>query len=144
MPQPAQQDDTVRIHFVGKLKDGTIIDATEENDPLEFRIGSAGIFQPIEDAVVGMEVGETKTAEIPAEEAFGPFQNDKVVEVPKEQFNADAEPEAGQRFRLTGEQGDMIVTVVDVGDTNLTIDTNHPLAGKDLIFEIKLLEIVAA
>jgi FKBP-type peptidyl-prolyl cis-trans isomerase 2 len=137
----AQPNDTVKVHYTGKLTDGTVFDSSREREPLEFTIGQQQVIPGFEKAVEGMSPGETKTATIPPEEGYGSFRDDLVQKVGREQFPPEAQVEEGQRFRASADGQDVLLTVVEVDDESVTVDANHPLAGKDLIFDIELVEI---
>jgi peptidylprolyl isomerase len=138
----AQNGDTVKVHYTGKLSDDTVFDSSESRDPLEFTIGSGQIIPGFEQAVIGMQPGESKTATIPADQAYGPYQEDLLIEVERSQFPADVTPEVGQQFQIRQADGQAtVVTVADVSGPQVTLDANHPLAGQDLTFDIELVEI---
>ncbi|MDV4343324.1 peptidylprolyl isomerase [Methanoculleus sp. YWC-01] len=141
----AKEGDTVKVHYTGKLEDGTVFDSSEERAPLEFTIGSGQIIPGFELAVIGMEPGEAKTATIPPEEAYGPHREDMTLTVEREQFPEDISPEPGQQLQVQQPDGRAaIVTVSDVSASTVTLDANHPLAGQPLTFEIRLVDIVGA
>lgn len=138
----AKKDDLVLVHYVGKLDDGSIFDSSEGRDPLEFKIGSQTVIQGFEDGVIGMTVGDKKTVNIPCAQAYGEVREDMVVAMPKDKFPEDIVPEKGMMLQLETEQGDVMpVNIVDVSETEVTLDGNHSLAGKDLTFELELVEI---
>ncbi len=138
----ASDGDTVKVHYTGKLDDGTIFDTSVEREPLEFTIGTGQTIPGFEAAVRGMQVGQVKTVTIPAEEAYGPHNEDMVVVVERDKLPENLNPVVGQQLQKQQENGNMAVVVVtDVSDTTITLDANHPLAGKALTFEIELLEI---
>lgn len=138
----AKKDDLVLVHYVGKLDDGSIFDSSEGRDPLEFKIGSQTVIQGFEDGVIGMAVGDKKTVNIPCAQAYGEVREDMVVAMPKDKFPEDIVPEKGMMLQLETEQGDVMpVNIVDVSETEVTLDGNHSLAGKDLTFELELVEI---
>jgi peptidylprolyl isomerase len=139
----AKHGDTVRVHYQGKLQDGSVFD-TSDSEPLQFTIGEGEVLTGFEEAVVGMNPGDSKTAQLPAEEAFGPYRDDMVVVVPKSQFaHWDRDPEVGQRVPIPQREGPPVeVTVTEVADSDVTVDANHPLAGEDLTLDIELIEIV--
>ncbi len=138
----AKKGDTVKVHYTGKLDDESVFDTSREREPLEFTIGSQQVIPGFEEAVEGMEPGETRTVKIPADQAYGPHHADMVVEVPREVFPADIEPEVGQFLQVRQADGQVFdVVVVAVNENTVTLDANHPLAGKDLTFEIELIEI---
>ena len=138
----ANDGDTVRVHYTGKLEDSTVFDSSLERDPLEFTLGEGKVIPGFEDAVRGMQVGQAKTVTLPAEEAYGPYLDEMVWVIGREQLPPELKPEVGQRLQMTQQDGtSIVVPVVDVSETTITVDANHPLAGKDLTFEIELLEI---
>ncbi|MEA1945016.1 MAG: peptidylprolyl isomerase [Euryarchaeota archaeon] len=138
-----EDGDTVMVHYTGKLEDGTVFDTTANRDPLQFRIGEGQIIPRFEQAMVGMEPGEAKTVEVPADEAYGPHREELVVVIDRSHIPVDTEPEVGQQFQIRqADNQTIVVTVTDVTESRVTLDANHPLAGKDLIFDVQLLEIV--
>lgn len=137
----AKQGDKVKVHYTGRLKDGTVFDSSENREPLEFTLGNGQMIPGFEKAVDGMDVGEERTAEIVADEAYGQRQDNMVVNVPKEQVPPDIKPEVGQQLAINREGQNIPVVVADVTESEVILDANHPLAGKDLVFEIKLVEI---
>ncbi len=139
----AKNGDTVKVHYTGKLDDGTEFDTSAGREPLEFTLGSRQVIEGFEKGVIGMEVNETKTFTIPSEEAYGPYHKELALEVPVDQFPPTIKPEVGQQLQLTQPNGQPInVTVTEVTESMVTLDANHPLAGKDLTFDIQLVEIV--
>lgn len=138
----AKNGDTVKIHYTGKLHDGNVFDSSLDRDPLEFKIGDNQVIEGFEEAVIGMSPMENKTTTIPSDKAYGEYRNDMVIEVDKAQFPENIDPEVGQQLELRQENGQkVVVSVTDVNNSAVTLDANHPLAGKDLNFEIQLLEI---
>ena len=138
----AKNGDTVQVKYTGKLADGTVFDSSVGREPLEFTLGEGQVIPGFEKAVFGMKVGEKKTVTIPADEAYGPHFDDMVVEVPREKLPEDITPEVGQQLGVKRtDGGTSIVTIISVSDNAVTIDANHPLAGKDLTFEIELVKI---
>jgi len=134
--------DTVQVNYTGKLADGTVFDSSVERGPLEFTLGAGQLIPGFEKAVLGMKVGEKKTVTIPANEAYGPHRDEQVVEIPREEFPSDLTPQVGQQLVVTQQDGRQIIVVItEVSDETVTIDANHPLAGKDLTFEIELVKI---
>lgn len=139
----ANLGNTVKVHYTGKLEDGTVFDTSTDRAPLEFTIGQGQIIPGFEQAVIGMQPGETKTATISSDDAYGPHRDDMVIEVDRSHFPPDLEPEVGQQLQLRQSNGQSIVVLVtDVSEQSATLDANHPLAGKDLTFEIELVEVV--
>jgi FKBP-type peptidyl-prolyl cis-trans isomerase 2 len=139
----AKQGDTVNIHYTGKLGDGTVFDTSLSRHPLQFTIGKGQVIPGFEQAVVGMNPGESKTTIIPEDQGYGPRRDDMIVTVERSTLPPDLKPEVGQRLELTQmDDRTVLVTVTAVTDTALTLDANHPLAGKDLTFELQLIGIV--
>jgi peptidylprolyl isomerase len=140
----AKQGDTVRVHYRGKLQDGSIFDETFDREPLRFTIGGGELIPGFEEAVVGMIPGDSKTTEVPVEKAFGPYLEERVVEVPKNNFARwNLEPAVGERVPIPQPDGSPIdVIVTEVTESKVTVDFNHPFAGQDLTIDIRLLEIV--
>lgn len=139
----AKNNDSVKVHYTGKLKDGTVFDSSKDRSPLQFQLGQGQIIPGFEQAVVGMNPGETKTVNIPSNQAYGPRLEELIQEVPRQQLPTDMEFQVGQRLQLGQEKEQpMIVEVTDVTEASITLDANHPLAGKELLFDIELLEIV--
>ena len=134
--------DKVKIHYTGTLGDGTVFDSSRERDPLEFTVGEGQVIEGFEKAVVGMSIGESKQAMIPAAEAYGPRHDEMIMEVERTRFPEHIEPEVGQTLQIDrGEGRTVMVTVAGVTEASVTIDANHPLAGKDLTFDLELVEI---
>ncbi len=139
----AKNGNTVKVHYTGKLKDGTVFDSSlERNEPLEFTLGQGNMIAGFEKAVDGMKAGDTTVADIPVTEAYGEVREDMILEVPKKDVPEDITPEVGQRLAVQQQDGQSIpVTISKVSEETITLDANHPLAGKDLVFEIELLEV---
>ena len=139
----AKTGDTVKVHYTGTLDDGTEFDSSIGRDPLQFIIGAGQMITGFDQGVNGMKLGESKTVKIPAEQAYGPYRQDLVQVVNRTELPEDIEPEVGQELLNQKADGQIIVfTVIDVSESNVTLDANHHLAGKDLTFEIELVEIV--
>lgn len=140
----AKSGDTVKVHYKGKLADGTVFDSSKDREPLEFAIGEGQIIPGFEQAVIGMAPGESKTTEISSEEAYGPHRPEMVLEVDREQIPEDIEVETGQQLQVQHPSGQQIpVVVTQVADSKVTLDANHPLAGQDLTFDIELVKVAA-
>jgi FKBP-type peptidyl-prolyl cis-trans isomerase 2 len=134
--------DTVKVHYVCSLEDGTVINNTKEHDPLQFTIGQGQVILGFEEAVLGMNENEEKTTKVPMEKAFGPYKEKDIVVVERENFSKDIKLEVGKQLQVQTKDGKIIIcNIVDVADTYVALDTNHPLSGKTLIFDIQLLEI---
>ena len=139
----ANNNDTVKVHYTGKLENGKVFDSSEDRDPLQFKIGDGQLIPGFEQAIVGMKAGESKSVQIAADQAYGPFREEMVVEVDRNQIPDNLNPEVGQQLQVRQPNGqNTVVTVTNISESKVTLDANHPLAGKDLIFEIKLIEIV--
>ncbi len=140
--QQAKSGDTVKVHYSGRLNDGTTFDSSEGRDPLEFKVGNGDVIKGFDEGVTGMSVGDKKTVHIPANEAYGQKDDNRIVEFPRENFPADLEPEVGMQLNMTNGSGQVIpVVIIGVGTESVTLDANHPLAGEDLIFDIELVDI---
>ena len=138
----AKKGDKVKVHYTGKLQDGSIFDSSVDREPLEFEIGAGMMIAGFDKAVNGMNVGEKVTAEIPANEAYGDKNEEMIVDVPKAQLPPDLKAEVGQQLAMQQPNGQSIpVVVTKVEAETVQIDANHPLAGKDLIFDIELVSI---
>lgn len=138
----AKQGDTVKVHYTGKLEDGTVFDSSVNREPLEFAIGTGSLIPGFEQAVIGMTPGESKTERIVAEQAYGEHREDMVLVVDRQQMPEDMQVGVGQQLQIRQQTGQTIpVVVTDVSDSQITLDANHPLAGEDLTFDIQLLEI---
>ena len=138
----AGNGDTVKIHYTGTLADGTEFDSSRDREPLQFTIGARQVIEGFEQAVVGMSPGDSKTATIPAAAAYGPRCDEMVVTVERSELPDDLEPQVGRRLRVEQDAGGpLIVMVTEVSESSVTLDGNHPLAGKDLTFALELVEI---
>jgi len=143
MKRRARQGDTVSIRYIGTLDNGRIFDSTEESGPLTFTIGGGKVFPALEEAVVGMAVGEAKNLLIPAADAYGPRRPENQVVFSREKLPAGFEAKVGQKMQIrlgSGEEVLMLVTAVD--EAGVTLDGNHALAGLDLTFALQLDAIV--
>jgi len=139
----AKSGDTVKVNYVGKLSNGTIFDTSAGGDPMQFTIGAGGLLPDFEQAVIGMKVGETKTFEIPADRAYGPRRDDLVHVMDRDELPSDITPEVGVMLELRQPDGTVFqVTIIEVTESTVTLDANYPLAGQDLTFDIKLIEIL--
>ncbi|MGH7450272.1 MAG: FKBP-type peptidyl-prolyl cis-trans isomerase [bacterium] len=139
----AKRGDQVKVHYTGKLADGQIFDSSTDSEPLEFTIGEGNLISGFEEAVVGMSSGESKSVAIPANQAYGPHRQDLVMVVDCQQIPPSVHAEVGQLLELRHDENESLaVMVTEVSPTTITLDANHPLAGKDLTFEIDLVAIV--
>lgn len=136
--------DKIKVHYHGKLSDGETFDSSEGRDPLEFEVGSGMVIKGFDDGVTGMSVGEKKTIQIPFAEAYGPVNPEMIIEMPKDRFPEDMKLENGMPLMMSDQQGQQFqVKIVEIKEEAVMLDANHQLAGKDLTFDLKLVEIVA-
>ncbi|HBN77036.1 MAG TPA: peptidylprolyl isomerase [Planctomycetaceae bacterium] len=139
----AKSGDTVRIHYTGKLEDGTQFDSSEGRDPLEFSLGSGKVIPGFDNAVEGMAVGDRKSVTIPPEEAYGPRHEQLIQVVPRNRLPDGMTPTVGMDLQSQNENGQVMqFSVTAVDEESITVDGNHPLAGKALSFDVELVEIV--
>ena len=142
--QQVKSGDTVKVHYHGRLSDGTTFDSSEGREPLEFEVGSGNVIKGFDDGVTGMTVGEKKTINIPVNDAYGPKDESMVVEFPITNFPDDMKPEIGMQLNMTNGSGQVIpVVITNIAEESVMLDANHPLAGEDLIFDLELVEIGA-
>jgi FKBP-type peptidyl-prolyl cis-trans isomerase 2 len=140
--QQAKTGDTVKVHYTGRLQDGTVFDTSVGSEPLEFTLGQGQVIPGFEQAVIGMQVGESKTVTVPVDQAYGPRRDDMILEVSRDELPEDLEPVVGMLLQMNqGDGGIMIVTIIEVSETTIKIDANNPLAGQDLTFDIELVDI---
>lgn len=138
----AKNGDTVRVHYTGSLTDGTVFDSSREREPLSFEVGAGQVIAGFNNAVEGMEVGQKTDVTIEAKDAYGDYREDFVINVNPSDIPEEINPEIGMELQLHQQDGGAIpVKVTAVSDDAVTLDANHPLAGKDLTFEIELMEI---
>jgi peptidylprolyl isomerase len=138
----AKSGDTVSVDYTGKLSDGTVFDTSADREPLEFTLGQGEMMPAFERAIVGMKAGQKKTFTVAAEEAYGSYYEERVVVFSRTEIPKDITPQVGMMLQQTQEDGSVITaTIIEVTDETVTLDANHPLAGKDLTFEIELLNI---
>lgn len=137
---PIKNGDTVRVHYTGITEDGKVFDSSRERDPLEFTLGQKMLLPGFEAAVEGHEPGDVVSVTIPCEEAYGEFDPELVFTVARMQVPSHIPLEEGTPLQLSNEQGQMDVVITEVGEDEITLDANHPLAGKSLTFEIEILK----
>jgi peptidylprolyl isomerase len=138
----AKEGDFVKVHYTGNLEDGTEFDSSADKEPLEFTIGKGEVIPGFEQAVSGMSPGESKTVTVPPEQAYGQHKEEMVAVLERKDVPADIELAVGNHLEVSQEGGDSFpVMVTDLSDTAVTLDANHPLAGKSLVFKITLLEV---
>jgi peptidylprolyl isomerase len=140
----ADKGNKVKVHYRGKVKNGgQFFDTREQKEPLEFEVGSGQLLTGFDNAVRGMSPGETIEVEIMVDEAYGPYREDLVQKIDRSQVPEEYHPSLGDILQSEAEDGvPMQARVVEVDDETITLDSNHPLAGKDLVFEIELVEII--
>ncbi len=140
--QVAKKGDQVKVHYTGKLTDGTVFDSSDGRAPLEFEVGAGMMIKGFDAAVDGLGIGAKVTAEIPAAEAYGEAREDMIIDIPRTNLPPDLNPEVGQKLAMSQPDGQQVpVKVKEVREDVVVIDANHDLAGKDLIFDIELVEI---
>jgi len=138
-----KQGDIIKIHYTGKLEDGTVFDSSEGGNPMEFTVGDGEVIPGLEQGVAGMSVGESRTITVPMEQAYGPRNDARVFELDKAKAPENFNGEIGQQLQMFRADGMAVtVTVVGVSEKTFTMDCNHPLAGKTLIFETTLVKIL--
>lgn len=141
MTEPVKNGDRVRVHYTGRLEGGEVFDSSRDGDPLEFTVGAGEVIPGFDEAVRGLRVGDTRTVEIEAEDAYGPHRDGLVTSISREVAQFPQEPEVGDNFLLPLADGTQHpVTVTEVTDSHVTIDGNHPLAGQKLIFDVELVD----
>jgi peptidylprolyl isomerase len=139
----AKNSDTVKVHYTGRVEDGKVFDSSENRDPLLFTIGEGKLIPGFEQAVIGMNPGDTTTIQIPAEQAYGSHREDMIMEVDRNQIPENLKIEVGQQLQLgRPEDQKTIVTITGISESKVTLDANHPLAGMALTFDIRLIEIL--
>ena len=137
-------NDTVKVHYTGRLNNGTVFDSSLGREPLEFTIGQKMVIPGFEEGVIGMTVGETRTVSIASQDAYGPYLEDLVGSIRRTQIPPNIDLQVGAMLQMqTPDGGNMLVVIKELTDEMVTLDANHPLAGKDLAFEINLLEIAS-
>jgi peptidylprolyl isomerase len=138
----AKKGDNIEIHYTGKLADGSVFDSSVDRDPLAFTLGEGQLIEGFEEAVYGMGEGDKKTVTIPPAKGYGERNDDMVLEVPRSQFPEDIDPVEGQQLQVQNEDSqEILVYIAKVTDDTVTLDANPPLAGKELTFELELVNI---
>jgi peptidylprolyl isomerase len=139
-----RKGDTVRVHYTCKLANGTIIDSSQGQEPLEFTLGKGEIIKGLEDTVMGMKVGQSKTAAVAPEKTYGLRHEEWMINIGIDKLPADFKPEIGRNYEIPREEGQSsIATVTHISQSAVTLDFNHPLAGQQLFFEVSVLEIIS-
>lgn len=136
--------DTIKIHYKGTFNDGSVFDSSEGRDPLQFQAGSGMVIKGFDEGVMGMKVGDKKSINIPAKEAYGEPNPDMIFDFDRSQIPADVPIEVGGMLNMHNGQQEVPVKILEITETNIKMDANHPLAGKDLNFDLELVDIQAA
>jgi len=139
----AKNGDKVSVHYTGKFEDGKVFDTSLDGQPLSFELGNGHVIQGFNDAVVGMEPGESKTVTISPDKAYGDYKKELVIKVEKSKLPPDADPQIGQKLSANHSGNDTKInfTIVEIEDDVLTLDANHVLSGRNLVFDIELVEV---
>ena len=138
----AKDGDTVKVHYTGKLENGTVFDTSTDRQPLELTLGSAKIIPGFEKGITGMGVGDRKTITVLPEEAYGPSRKELIVDIKKTDLPEDITPAIEKQLQVQQKDGNPIeITITDMDEDTVTLDANHPLAGNTLLFEVELVEI---
>jgi peptidylprolyl isomerase len=140
----AKTGDMVRVHYTGRLTDGTLFDSSEGREPLEFQLGSGMVIEGFDKGITGMSIGSKKTVNIPNLEAYGPVYEENVITIPRNEVPADIPFEVGMTLNMHQDGSGQAIPVIvrAVSEESVTLDANHPLAGQDLIFDIELVAVV--
>lgn len=137
-----KENDTVKVHYTGKINNGQVFDSSLEREPLEVTLGQGMLIPGFEKGLVDMKLNEKKTINIPVNEAYGDIQQELLYDVKKEQLPQDMAPEVGMGLASKGEDGKEVqFRIAEVHEEHIVVDANHPLAGQDLTFELELIEI---
>jgi peptidylprolyl isomerase len=140
--QQVKKGDTVKVHYHGKLTNGTTFDSSAGREPLEFEVGSGMVIPGFDEGVTGMVIGDKKTIHIPADQAYGQKEEHMIMEFPRDRFPADMVPEVGMQLNMSNGSGQNFpVVITELRETAVVLDANHPLAGEDLIFDLELVSI---
>lgn len=132
----------IKVHYTGTLDNGEVFDSSREAQPLEFEVGAGQVIPGFDQAVVGMQVGESKQVRIPEEEAYGPYNDNMVFDADPSQFEEGLSPQVGQQFQTQMQDGTpLLLTVKSIEDGKIMLDANHPMAGKALTFDLEVVEI---
>ena len=137
-----KENDTVKVHYTGKLADGQVFDSSEGKDPIEFTLGQGQLIPGFEKGLIDMKLNEKKTINIPKDEAYGDSREDLVQEVQKSELPEEIKPEVGMGLVSKSQDGrEMNLVIAEVKEESIVVDGNHPLAGKDLVFDLEVVEI---
>lgn len=140
--EEAKHGDVVKVHYTGRLRDGSVFDSSIESEPLEFVIGDNEVIPAFEQFIVGMKPGDTRTITILADDAYGQWDEERLLVVNRDEFPASINPEVGEILELQQDpDSTYLVRITEVSETAITLDANHPLAGEDLTFDVELVSI---
>lgn len=140
--QQVKSGDKVKVHYHGRLTDGTTFDSSAGREPLEVEVGSGMVIKGFDEGLLGMKVGEKKTIHIPVDDAYGPADPQMIMEFPIDRFPPNMKPEVGMQLNMSDGSGNNFpVIIAEVREDTVLLDANHPLAGEDLIFDLELMEI---
>ena len=143
--QQVKSGDKIKVHYHGRLTNGETFDKSEGREPLEFEVGSGMVIKGFDDGVTGMAIGDKKTINIPADEAYGLKNPEMIIDMPKDRFPKDMEIEVGMPLSMSDGQAQQFqVVVAEIQEAVVILDANHPLAGEDLVFDLELVEIIGA
>jgi len=143
MTQTVKTGDTVKVHYTGRFEDGKVFDSSQGREPLQFNVEAGKMIKGLEKAVLGMQPGEKKNVTVNPEEGYGNYDKNLLMEMPKEKIPKNISPEKGMQLQLVNKQGQATpVVVTEIPDKSIRLDANHPLAGKVLVFDLELVEIV--
>jgi FKBP-type peptidyl-prolyl cis-trans isomerase 2 len=130
----------VKVHYTGKFEDNQVFDTSKDKEPLEFTLGEGQLIPGFENGLVGLTTGDKKTVELEPEQAYGPIRDELINDVPMDKLPEGVKQ--GQMLQAKTEQGEMNVVVTEIKEKTATVDANHPLAGKKLIFDLEVVEIM--
>ena len=140
--QAVKSGDKIKVHYHGRLNNGETFDSSQGREPLEFTVGSGQVIKGFDEGVMGMQVGDKKTVNIPVQDAYGEKSDEMLIEFDRSQFPPDMKPEVGMQLMMNNGQGQSFPVIVrEVQEDSVVLDANHPLAGEDLTFDLELVEI---
>ncbi len=132
----------VKVHYTGTFDDGEVFDSSRQADPLAFEVGAGEVIPGFEQAVVGMQVGDNKKIRLEEDEAYGPYNEEMIINADPSQFDEGLDPQVGQQFQTQTQDGTpLLLTVIDKDEEKIKLDANHPMAGKALNFDLEIVEV---
>jgi len=132
----------VKVHYTGTFDDGEVFDSSRQADPLAFEVGAGEVIPGFEQAVVGMQVGDNKKIRLEEDEAYGPYNEEMIIDADPSQFDEGLDPQVGQQFQTQTQDGTpLLLTVIDKDEEKIKLDANHPMAGKALNFDLEIVEV---